>query len=110
MLPSAQAIALVDEREDSGEDPHTVQGLAGESNRILVEEVVMGIAQVDETSGDGQNQGFEVLEGFWIVTHGAKVGRGNGLEDMFGGFWTLPELERGRVSKCRMKADKKYGC
>jgi hypothetical protein len=108
LLPSAQAIALVDKGEDSCKDPHAVQGLAGESNRILVEEVVMGTAQLNQASGNGQDQGFKILEGLLIVAHGAKVGRGNGLEDMFGGFGTLPELSRQCISRWRMRADEDW--
>jgi hypothetical protein len=99
LLPGAQAVALVDEGKDPGKDPHAVQGVADESNRIFVEEVVLGVAQVDQTSRDGQDKGFEVGEGLWIVAHGTKVRGGDGLEDMFGGFWTLPELGRQRVSR-----------
>jgi hypothetical protein len=43
-----------------------------------------------------------------IVAHGAKVGGGDGLEDMFGGFWTLPELDGECVSRWRVRADKSW--
>jgi hypothetical protein len=48
---------------------------------------------MDQVKRQGQDQGFEILEGFGVIAHGAQVGWSNGLEDMFGGFWSLPELE-----------------
>jgi len=105
LFPGAQAITLIDERKDAGKDSDAVQGLANKSGWIFVEEVVVGCAQVDQAEGNGQDQGFKVVERFWIVAHSTKVGGGNGLEDMFGGFWTLPELGRQRVSRGSMGAN-----
>ena len=66
---------------------------------------MVGCAQVDQAKRNGQYQGFEIFERLWVVTHSAKVGGGNGLEDMFGGFWTLPELSSQRVSRGSVGAD-----
>lgn len=99
LLPGGQAITLVDEREDSGKSADAIESLTNEGSSIFFKERVLGPAQIDQVKRQGQNQGFEVLEGFGVVAHCAQVGWSNGLEDMFGGFRSLPELDQKRVSR-----------